>query len=176
MPDSIEGLADAVSQSSPNEFSTEIHVADKAGPKYNKNGEYKKKKGKAESTIEIADTPTSTPAYAEMGSVMATTVCSSFTMLMGPDWRPEQGELDAMAMAWAKYFESTGMTDFPPWLMLTMVHTGYIGKRLYMPDTRSRIQKIVDKFRRRKDARTNSGYDMQRENDASNQPNPPIQA
>lgn len=182
MPDTLEQIADAVGQSSPNEFSTQIHVADKNGPKNNKDGSFRKKgKAASASQVEIVENAAPQPAYAEMGSVTATTLVSSFTMLFGTEWRAEQQEIDAMSMAWAKYYESTGMSEFPPWVMLAMVHAGYIGKRLAMPETKGRFERMRYAFQRWRfkrrygmypeeyHARTNSGNDVQRENDPSNQ-------
>lgn len=178
MADTLEQIADKIVDSGSNEFNTEIHVSRDGQPVYTKAGRFKKKPKSTsvpKSTVAIEpevsesfETETA-PAYSEMGTVMATTVSSCCTMLFGEEWKPENSELDAMQMAWAKYFQATGMQEFPPWAMLAMVHMSYAGKRMVMPQTKGRIARLVDKFRRRKApqyAHSDNRNDQQREDNA----------
>lgn len=172
MPDSFDQIVNKVGGADPSEFNSEIHATTDTGqPKYTRGGKLRKKRGASEeATSEIEIEPelsnTSSGLYDEMGNVMAVTVTSSCTMLFGGDWKPEQAEVDAMTQAWSKYFEATGVTQFPPWLMLSMVHVGYAGKRLTMPETKSKLGRWIQRWRQRRNARTYRGYDEQRENHA----------
>lgn len=172
MADTLENIADSVTKESTNEFNSEVHVThDDGTPKYNKDGSKKRKRGKRidEPEPSVIDIPHD-EAYEEMGGVMAVTVTSCFTMFFGQDWRPANEELSAMQSAWAKYFEVTGVSEFPPWAMLAMVHAGYVGKRLTMPDTTSRFRQIIQWWRNKRNARSNMRYDQQRQDDAGEEP------
>lgn len=171
MPDSLEQLASEVTSAASNEFNTDVHVANKDGtPKYTKTGKFRKRKSAdSDSVVDVAEPePASAPLYAEMGNVMAVTITSSCTMLLGPEWKPEQQEIDGLTAAWAKYFEASGISEFPPWLMLAMVHVSYAGKRLTMPETKSRLRQFIDRIRKRR-AYVNSGNDIERQDDAGNE-------
>lgn len=171
MADTLEQIASEVTSAASNEFNPEVHVAKEGQPSYTKGGKFRKKKKDAnQSEVDIAEDAPPNAAYSEMGDVMATTVTSGFTMLLGDEWIPIPQETQAMSMAWAKYFEKTGMTEFSPLTMLFLIHAGYAGRRLYMPQTKGRIARAIDWIKTRvlrRYARTNSGYDIKRENHAS---------
>lgn len=165
MADFVETLTDSLIDESIDSIPTNLSVEHNGGeeePPKKRRGRPKGSKNR--SSIEIDE---GSPAFAEMGTVMATTVTASMTMLLGQDWRAEQPELDAMQMAWSKYFEATGMQEFPPWAMLAMVHVGYVGKRLTMPETKSRLRRLFDRIRRRKaSAYPDNGNDELGQNNA----------
>lgn len=69
-------------------------------------------------------------------------------MFGGDEWAPMENKslgLDERAMmhqAFGDYFVATGRTDIPPGAALSFCFIGYVGPRLFMPKTQSRMQKV----------------------------------
>ncbi len=175
MVDTLEQIATEITSSAADEFTPEVHVTSKTGePAYTKKGTFRKKRGIVDGDSQVFIAPeTSKPLYDEMGMVMATTITSSCTMFLGKEWIAAENETTAMSTAWSKYFESAGWSEFPPWVMLAMVHAGYVAKRIQMPETKSRLQRFTDRLQRFMDrlrgrhARTDLRNDEQREDNIS---------
>lgn len=121
-------------------------------------------------SIDTSGTDANAPVYEEMGAVMATTFISTCMIFGGEDFRPDAGEPEAMAGAWAAYFQAKGYNQFSPEVMLVMVTGGYVAKRLNMPNTQSRMKYYWEKFKVWRHARTNSRYYDQRQNNAGQAP------
>lgn len=62
----------------------------------------------------------------------------------GEEWAPKTTNgMDERAMmhgAWAEYFRAQGIVEIPPWAGLALVMGSYVGPRLFMPKTRTRVQ------------------------------------
>ena len=184
--DTIDSLAQKVGGSDNTTFNSEVHATTDSGqPKYTRSGKFRRKPSSSAepvSEVNVDDVGGGSGAadYTGMGEAMAVTITASCTMMMGEDWKPEQQEVSAIAQAWAKYFEAKGIQDFPPSLMLGVVHFGYITKRLTMPQTKSKIGNLVIKWKARraakKYARSNRRNDQFRQDDSSQEPSSEIQS
>lgn len=69
-------------------------------------------------------------------------------MIFGDEWMPRKDEkLDEqkeLSTYFEKYFEVKGVNDIPPGAALALGLFGYAAARLHLPQTRSRLQIIVD--------------------------------
>lgn len=82
--------------------------------------------------------------------VTAETVFAVGMMVGGEEWNPRKDketgldERAAMTGAWAAYYRAQGITEIPPWLVLSMTLGSYAVPRFFMPQTRSRLQKAKE--------------------------------
>ena len=94
--------------------------------------------------------PVSLEACATAARTVVMTLVSVGHAIGGDEWNPrKQGpdspidEYDAMVEVWTDYFQSIGTTEFPPWLGVLLITGSYAGKRLSMPNTKSRLASAV---------------------------------
>ena len=150
---------------------SDTNASDNSPPhKSSKRGKKSKSQSHIASDSDSVDTGGDGPVYQEMGAVMATSVISLCMILGGEEFRPDVGEPEAMAGAWASYFQAKGYNQFSPEVMLVMVTGGYVAKRLNMPQTKSRMNYYWEKFKAWRYARSNRGYYNQRQNNTSETP------
>lgn len=189
-PASAPGLKDRQGRA----FDPDLHEvgADKQ-PVTNKDGTLRLKRGRGaekaqsapnQSSIKTPEMARIEPTATKTGHLIAEQIFAVGRMIGGEEWQPlsipEQGldERSQMRDAWASYCEFKDIRDIPPGIALGMVMLAYVSPRLFMPKTKSRIQKAKEwaittavKLKlwkgRRFDTRSNRGDDGKRENDDS---------
>jgi len=62
--------------------------------------------------------------------------------LGGPEWKPEQPEIEFQEGAWIGYARASNMQDIPPGLILCIALASYAGPRFTQPETRARVGKV----------------------------------
>ena len=146
-----------------NGFDPSIHKTNKAGePTLSTKGKLIKKAGrkpasnkKPQSSFVGGGLQQPTQADVQKLQARATgTVAANMVMRIGiafggEEWKPrmdEQTGLNEKSMlegAFADYFETTGKTDLPPTMALTVAIGAYALPRFTMPKTQSRLQKLT---------------------------------
>ena len=95
--------------------------------------------------------------YAAAGQAMSATIFAVGQMLGGRDWAPkavpEMGldESAQMADAWAAYFRAKGVVDIPPGMAVSIACASYALPRFTLPSTQTRLGKLRDWWKNRKD-------------------------
>jgi len=153
-------------------FDANLHVADKEGnPVITSSGKFRNRSGrkpsngadhkppKVKSQLNIGakepgqipeQIPQSNAGAIMAGKVAASTIFQFGQVIGGDEWLPitnaQYGidERGTMEKAFADYFESQGINDFPPGIALTLTILAYAGPRFTMPKTKSRMEKISD--------------------------------
>lgn len=128
-------------------FDPTIHCVDENGqPKRTKAGKYRRKRGKASaySHAQTADPMAIDPnrmanaKAAAQVSVAATFVAGQ--IIFGPEGQPLEGEPQQMLQAYEQfYYLSEKPINVPPWMLIAMVTSSYIAKRMAMEVPRSRV-------------------------------------
>lgn len=147
-----------------NSFDPSIHKVNKAGePTTSTKGKLIKKAGRKKATTTKgaqssfvggdAQQPTQDQIHKlqarATGTVAANMVMQLGIAFGGDEWNPrvdEQTGLNEKSMlegAFADYFETTGKTDLPPAMALTVAIGAYALPRFTMPKTQSRVQKLT---------------------------------
>lgn len=147
-----------------NTFDPAIHKTNKAGePTTSTKGKLIKKAGRKKATTTKPTTssfvggngqqPTQDQIHKlqarATGTVAANMVMQLGIAFGGDEWNPrmdEQTGLNEKSMlegAFADYFETTGKTDLPPAMALTVAIGAYALPRFTMPKTQSRLQKMT---------------------------------
>ena len=168
-------------------FDPAIHVTDADGnPVLTKAGNYRKRPGRKAGSVptsSIYSEPPPTQAEPALPDPAARAAADTlFTLgvtLGGEEWLPIQSpetgldERAEMIGAFDAYFKAAGIVDIPPGLALSIAVGGYALPRFTQPKTRTRMQRAKDrvaawwlKRKARKNARSDSGNDGKRENDA----------
>jgi hypothetical protein len=81
--------------------------------------------------------------YAAMAGAVFDMTTGTLCVVFGPEWQPRSpDERGAVVTSMAVYFESKGLQDIPPGLMLTAVLLAYSAPRLREPPTRSKLAAI----------------------------------
>lgn len=161
-----------------NLFDPQIHATtDDGQPVRNKDGSFRKKRGRKSAPNigkpVISSTGITRTESLAAGKAVTETIFVICSSIFGPEWNPiidvEKGinEPQSMTDAWAAYFETTGVKTIPPWVGLSVVMASYSLPRLRGPQTKSRMQKFMDLFKGKKNARTNSRNDWKRQNNSS---------
>jgi len=90
--------------------------------------------------------------FQKTGEVTGNFLISMSMMVGGEEFAPQKDDrlgIDerlAINDAFASYFKETGKEDLPPNLALTMVLSAYFIPRFFMPQTKSRVVTLKDKF------------------------------
>lgn len=180
-------------------FDPALHETGANGsPVTNKDGTLRLKRGRGAAKAKLNEdygpigSAVKTPEMARMeptatktGHLIAEQIFGIGRMIGGEEWapvlNPEYGldERAQMRDAWAAYCEAKDIQDIPPGIALSMVMFAYASPRLFMPKTKSRLQKAKEwaitkavqlklwKGRPADDTRPDSGNDGKRENDDS---------
>lgn len=146
-----------------NPFDPSIHATDsKTGePSLTKNGKLRRrpgrKSGSGQGTQSTLGKP-SQPLGADQskpdsiaqaratGTFAAGALITLGMALGGEEWKPvktaEKDERAFLESAFGDYFVAKGMTDIPPGIALTIAIGAYVGPRLTMPRTQSRMERL----------------------------------
>jgi hypothetical protein len=139
-----------------NTFNPDIHAQNQDGsPKLTATGAYAKKRGRKNGTKNQSTLGNGTASITQnsgqiLGAQVAGLVFMMGQLVGGEEWAPRQdpesgaNEFDVMSQAWGKYLEAKNMKDIPPGVMLAFVMAAYVGPRLFMPKTKTRLQKAKD--------------------------------
>lgn len=60
----------------------------------------------------------------------------------GEAWKPTPDEVSINVDAWSAYCLAKGIQDFPPGIAVCIATLGYVGPRLFMPETKQRVGTI----------------------------------
>lgn len=82
------------------------------------------------------------------GATAAVLVVSLAQMVGGEDFKPETGEAEGMAGAFANYFRSKGISDIPPGTALAITLAAYIGKRWNRPKFAEKRKGLIFNIKR----------------------------
>jgi len=137
-------------------FDPDIHKALNGQPTKSKLGRFMKKPGRKAADKSALNIPENKlpDRSAEIiktqcraaGQLAAQTLITLGTTIGGEEWIPiksEQHGIDErvnLEMAFANYFEATGLTDIPPGWALSIAVGGYILPRFAMPKTQSKFK------------------------------------
>lgn len=153
---SNEPIGQPVQDQSDEIFNPAIHCVDANGnPKKTKSGKFRRKRGKAgvyasvTAPQSIDNVKMQNAAAAAQVSVAATFLAGQ--ICFGPEGRPEPGEPEQMQAAYQQfYYLSETPVNVPPWVLVFMVSSSYIAKRMALPEPRNRvmlgIQWVQEKF------------------------------
>lgn len=116
------------------------------------------KKDKTVSTVATLLTSDSGQAavdYDVMGGLMFDMVTNASSMMLGPEWQPNNPEERKLVVASvAAYLRSKEIKDIPPGMMLALVLTVYAAPRITKPSTAGKLRIgwawLKEKFRRKK--------------------------
>jgi len=135
-------------------FDPEIHATDSNGnPSITKNGNFRKKPGRKASGQTGESKDNSINASREAGRATAETIFALCVGVMGEEWQPiynpKEGvnERQQMVDAWAAYYQATGKTDMPPWVVVAIACSCYSLPRLSMPKTQSRMERFLGRIK-----------------------------
>jgi len=122
-------------------FDPQIHAVGPDGePRRNKDGSYRRRKGFRSVAVQPSPIVTGpTPGCREAAKVTVNTIVILGQITFGDEWKPLEVEVDMMVQAWTDYFNSQGLTAFPPWLGVCMATGAYALPRLGKPKTRSKL-------------------------------------
>lgn len=145
------GSAPFLRDTAGNIFDPSIHDANPDGtPKLKANGRFAKKRGRKPGSPGNATSPDPTAsrrqASLQAGRATAEAIFALGQAIGGDEWRPiiavEQGinEPQQMIEAWASYYQATGKTDVPPWVIVAIACGAYALPRTRLPKTQSRIK------------------------------------
>jgi hypothetical protein len=162
-------------------FDPAIHEANSNGqPVFTVAGNFKKKRGRKagpQSKSEINMPPPGNQA----GPQIAESIFALGQIIGGEEWAPQKqeqygiDERGQMYDAWTRYCEQNDIQEVPPTLAIVLCTAGYAVPRLFMPKTKSRLQKAKDwaamkwiKWRGKKsnDTRSNSGGNGKRQDNS----------
>ncbi len=156
-----------------NPFDPEIHEADTDGkPLINSKDGYlrikpgRKKNAQAKRPAAASPRPAASPAPAVESPETATQrkyaahISAALfirvgMMIFGPEWQPRKDEAQGIdeqseiAGYFEKYFEVKEINDIPPGAALAIGLIGYGAMRLHLPETKSRMGKIIDAIKMR---------------------------
>jgi hypothetical protein len=129
----------------PNHFDPSIHSVGADGkPRLNKDGTFRRKRGKGKATQKVVATPVavSPEDIAKAKQAAFITVQSLLviaTSLGGEEWVADASETKMMVDSWEQYYIMTGAFDMPPWVMV-LVSTGmYAAPRFRLPKTQTKL-------------------------------------
>jgi hypothetical protein len=139
-------------------FDPSIHKVDSTGsPVLTLTGKLTRKPGRKQaSKLNIpsqAQTPAQSPENLEAKQSAVITVDCLLTfsqMFGGKDFAPRVDEKTGMdervimSGAFEKYYQAKGIGDIPPGVLLTVTLVGYFGPRFFLPETKSKLQKIKE--------------------------------
>lgn len=139
-----------VNSSTEETFDPSYHVSDKDGnPVLTKTGKFRKKPGRnsaGKSGTGGLNYP-EPPAPDNVGLAAETAAAiyiNSGVVIFGPEWLPDgHGEKEGLVDAFRAYLDAKGIDDIPPGLALSIAMMGYAAKRLYMPETQTRLSRII---------------------------------
>lgn len=137
-----------------NSFDPNVHVTDESGqPKLTSSGKLKKKRKPRASKSRVAqvESPIKPDEDIETQARMAAAATVEAIgmmgrMLGGDEWafvRNVELGVDERAQgidAFTTYYKAKGVTDVPPGVIIAIWGLGYIGPRMAMPQTKSRLQ------------------------------------
>lgn len=137
-----------------NAFDPERHRTNEAGePLYNADGTLKVRRGRKRKADVAAgfQIPSSVkPEAAAVGKQISDCIFAVGQMIGGDEWAPVKNaqygvdEYAQMVQAWTNYADAKDLTDFPPGVAVTVVMLGYAGPRLFLPKTKTRLQKAKE--------------------------------
>lgn len=137
-------------------FDAAIHAVDASGnPIHNQDGSYRKRKGPRKGNSQSVSPVAVNTAAKEAGAATAQMIFVLGSIIGGAEWAPVVddkiglNEPKQMADAWEAYYIATDTTQLPPWLGVAVVMACYAGPRLWMPQTKARLEKVV-KFAKEK--------------------------
>lgn len=127
-------------------FNADIHSVDENGkPRYNKNGTYRKKRGRKSGVhnhgnngVYVDDALCQKAAVAIVNTIIAAGL-----MIGGEEWVPKPEESLMLNQGWYEYFKAAGIINVPPWVTLVAINAMYIMPRLNMPKTKSKIDMLL---------------------------------
>ncbi len=149
-------------------FDQSIHELKDGQPIKNKDGSFRKKRGrKTGVNYSAAGDDTGSDGFnypespqsnnLEMAAKTAAAIyIQTGVIVFGPEWLPDPKamEQEQLEYAFKMYFEAKGITDIPPGVALAITCAAYAAKRLYQPVTQSRVAYMIGwirgKFSRRK--------------------------
>lgn len=141
--------SETVATDTPETFDPSIHCVDANGqPKLTKAGKFRRKRGKAGATAmpdpnHIDPMRMQNAKQAAQVSVAATFLAGQ--MAFGPDGAPMEDEQNQMQLAYEQFFYlSEKPIQIQPWVLVAMVSTNYIAKRMAMEVPRNRVMKGFD--------------------------------
>lgn len=140
-------------------FDPAYHVADADGkPVLNRDGTVRQKRGRGAPSSRLGTpkaaaapgAPGSAPATvpADAGRQIAEMIFAFGQLIGGEEFAPQinekygQDERAQMQDAWSRYCEEKGISDVPPGMAVIIATVGYIAPRLFMPKTKSRLEKL----------------------------------
>ena len=135
-------------------FDPAIHRSDSNGnPLRNKDGSYSKKRGRrstSKSMDNSKELACEAAAVSTVDVIVATCIAiggEEFIPIL--DEKNGVNETQRMVQAWRSYYAATGIKELPPWVGVAIATGSYAAKRVVMPKTKSRLQKLKDiiKFR-----------------------------
>lgn len=100
-----------------------------------------KKEAAADSTSVSVEVDNDAKAIAS-GKAAAHLIFMLGQTLGGPEWKPEQPEIEFQEGAWIGYARASNMQDIPPGLILCIALASYAGPRFTQPETRARVGKV----------------------------------
>lgn len=132
-------------------FNPELHVIDpKTGePRRTATGKFRRKRGKRNAAASVVNgqstdqTKMQNAIAAAQVSVAATFLAGQ--MAFGPEGAPLEGEPEQMQAAYQQfYYMSERPINIPPWVLVAMVSSSYIAKRMAMEKPRNRVMIGID--------------------------------
>lgn len=127
-------------------FDPTIHCVDANGnPKRTKAGKYRRKRGKAGAYSHAQMEPggIDSARMANAKAAAAVSIAVTFVagqIVFGPEGQPLQGEPEQMQQAYEQfYYLSKEPVNIPPWVLVAMVTSQYIAKRMAMETPRGRV-------------------------------------
>lgn len=131
-----------------NVFDPTIHVVDEFGkPKFNKDGSYRRKRGRKSAvhpdTIKVDAQRINTEAQAGAAAVVTVQLIIMCGHLLGGDeWDAREEEIVMMQGAWKDYYIVTGATAVPPWAGVVIATGAYALPKCRKPKTHATLTRI----------------------------------
>lgn len=139
----------APANDTPETFDPSIHCVDANGnPKLTKAGKFRRKRGKAGATA--MPNPNQVDPMRMQNASAAAQVAVAATFLagqiaFGPEGQPMENEAETMQTAYQQFFYlSEKPITIQPWVLVAMVSSTYIAKRMAMEEPRNRVMRGVD--------------------------------
>lgn len=145
---------DIVNATTNETFDPAIHVSDKEGnPVLTKTGKFRFKPGRKSgqsrtSGINIPQTDAADEDEEKIrlaAQTAAAIYINTGVVTFGPEWLPDRAanEQEGLSEAFYQYLKAKGITDIPPGLALAIALSGYAAKRMYMPQTQTKMQRFI---------------------------------
>lgn len=117
-------------------------------------GAWRKKRGVAGQTSKVAkpvqqvaaEQAASTANATATGAAIAGSIFMLGRTFGGEKWTPTSDEVKVQTDAWANYCIAKNIGDFPPVVAVCIAVLGYVGPRLFIPETKERAGKIKGWF------------------------------